>query len=54
VRQMTEQYILDKMSTPLPRGPAPVRRPVPRPWQAPLERDVPSRRNPMGPLHGIW
>jgi hypothetical protein len=35
--QVTEQYILDKMSTPLPRpAPAPARKPVPRPSQAPL------------------
>jgi hypothetical protein len=52
--QVTEQYILDKMSTSLPRlVPALAHKPVPRPSQAPLEPDVPSQRNPMGPLHGI-
>jgi hypothetical protein len=53
--QVTEQYILDKMSTPPPRpAPTAARKPAPRPSQAPPERDVSSQRNPMGPLHGIW
>jgi hypothetical protein len=52
--QVTEQYILDKMSTPLPRpAPTPARKPLPRLSQAPPESDVSSQRNPMGPLHGI-
>jgi hypothetical protein len=53
--QVTEQYILDKMSAPLPRpAPAPARKPVPQPSQTPPARDVSSKRDPMGPLDGIW
>jgi hypothetical protein len=53
--QVTEQYILDRMSVPSPRpAPAAARKPVSRPSQAPPPRDVSSERNLMGPLHGIW
>jgi hypothetical protein len=50
--QVTEQYLLDKMSAPLPRR-APVQTSKPVPPHAPPTRSVSSHENPMGPLHGI-